>query len=113
MATQSVRGNCKSFKKGINLTVLEGMHQFIMYIMYVVQPVRRGRSVRGSGKRVVDYTSLAQYRKRWLCVGYNRAARVGCTYICMQCHARYAQSTATVRCDIVYTPYICIEYSDY
>ena len=31
-ATQSVRGNDKSFK-GINLTVLEGMHQFIMYIL--------------------------------------------------------------------------------
>ena len=31
-ATQSVRGNYKSLK-GINLTVLEGMHQFIMYIL--------------------------------------------------------------------------------
>ena len=30
-ATQSVRGNCESFK-GINVTVVEGMHQFIMYI---------------------------------------------------------------------------------
>ena len=29
VATQPVRGNYKSFK-GINLTVLEGMHQFIM-----------------------------------------------------------------------------------
>ena len=28
-ATQNVRGNYKSFK-GINLTVLEGMHQFII-----------------------------------------------------------------------------------
>ena len=31
-ATQSVRENNKSFK-GINLTVLEGMHQFIIYIL--------------------------------------------------------------------------------
>ena len=31
-ATQSVRGNHKPFK-GTNLTVLEGMHQFIMYIL--------------------------------------------------------------------------------
>ena len=31
-ATQSVRGNYKSFK-GVNLTVLEGMHQVIMYIL--------------------------------------------------------------------------------
>ena len=31
-AAQSVRGNYKSFK-GINLTVLERMHQFIMYIL--------------------------------------------------------------------------------
>ena len=31
-ATQYVRGNCKSFTE-INLTVLEGMHQFIMYIL--------------------------------------------------------------------------------
>ena len=36
-ATQSVRGNYKPFK-GINLTVLEGIHQFIMYqfIMYIL-----------------------------------------------------------------------------
>ena len=39
-----MRGNYKSFK-GTNVTVVEGMHQFIMYILYVVQPVRRGRSV--------------------------------------------------------------------
>ena len=38
-----MRGNYKSFK-GTNVTVVEGMHQFIMYILYVVQPVRRGRS---------------------------------------------------------------------
>ena len=31
-ATQNVRGNYKYFK-GINLMVLEGMHQFIMYIL--------------------------------------------------------------------------------
>ena len=31
-AAQSVRGNYKSFK-GINVTVLERMHQFIMYIL--------------------------------------------------------------------------------
>ena len=31
-ATQSVRGNYKSFK-GINPTFLEGMHQLIMYIL--------------------------------------------------------------------------------
>ena len=31
-ATQYVRGNYKSFK-GMNLTVLGGMHQFIMYIL--------------------------------------------------------------------------------
>ena len=31
-ATQSVRGNYKSFK-GTNLTVAERMHQFIMYIL--------------------------------------------------------------------------------
>ena len=31
-ATQSVRGNYESFK-GITLTILEGMHQFIMYIL--------------------------------------------------------------------------------
>ena len=31
-ATQNVRGNYKS-SKGINLTLLEGMHQFIMYIL--------------------------------------------------------------------------------
>ena len=50
-ATQYVRGNYKSFK-GINLTVLEGMHQqFIMYILQVVQPVKRGRSVRRGGWR--------------------------------------------------------------
>ena len=33
-ATHSVRGNYTSFK-GTNLTVVEGMHQFIMYIMQV------------------------------------------------------------------------------
>ena len=33
-ATQNVRGNYKSLK-GINMTVLEGMHQFIMYILKV------------------------------------------------------------------------------
>ena len=44
-----MRGNCKSFK-GTNLTVVEGMHQYISkYILYVVQPVRRGRSVRRRG----------------------------------------------------------------
>ena len=39
----------RSYKssKGTNLTVVEGMRQFIMYILYVVQPVRRGRSVWG------------------------------------------------------------------
>ena len=47
-ATQSVRGNYKSFK-GTNLTVVEGVHQFIMYILQVVQPVSRGRSVRRGG----------------------------------------------------------------
>ena len=31
-ATHNVRGNCKSFK-GKNLTVVEGMHQFITYIL--------------------------------------------------------------------------------
>ena len=31
-ATQSVRGNYKYFK-GTNSTVVEGMHQFIMYIL--------------------------------------------------------------------------------
>ena len=31
-ATQSVCGNYKSFK-GTNLTVVEGMHQFIIYIL--------------------------------------------------------------------------------
>ena len=31
-ATPSVRGNYKSFK-GTNLTVVEGMHQLIMYIL--------------------------------------------------------------------------------
>ena len=31
-ATQSVRGNYKSLN-GINLTVLEGIHQFIIYIL--------------------------------------------------------------------------------
>ena len=31
-ATQSVRGNCKSFK-GTNLTAVEGMDQFIIYIL--------------------------------------------------------------------------------
>ena len=31
-ATQSVRGNLKSVK-GTNLTVWEGMHQFVMYIL--------------------------------------------------------------------------------
>ena len=53
--TQSVRGNYKSFK-GTNLTVVEGMHQFIMYILYLVQPVRRGRSVRrrGGGGRIFN-----------------------------------------------------------
>ena len=30
-----------------NLTVVEGMHQFTMFILYVVQPVRGGRNVRG------------------------------------------------------------------
>ena len=47
-AAQSVRGNCKYFK-GTNLTVVEGMHQFIMYILQVVQRMRRGRSVRRGG----------------------------------------------------------------
>ena len=42
------RPNYKSFK-GINVTISEGLHQFIMYILKVVQPVRRGRSVRGGG----------------------------------------------------------------
>ena len=32
-ATQSMCGNYKSFK-GTNLTVVEGMHQFIVYILY-------------------------------------------------------------------------------
>ena len=32
VATQSVRGNYKSFK-GTNLTVAKGMHQIIMYIL--------------------------------------------------------------------------------
>ena len=31
-ATQNVRGNYESLE-GINLTVLDGMHQFIMYIL--------------------------------------------------------------------------------
>ena len=31
-ATQSVRGNCKSFK-GTNMTVVQGMHQFITCIL--------------------------------------------------------------------------------
>ena len=31
-ATESVRGNYKSFT-GTNLTAVEGMHQFIMYIL--------------------------------------------------------------------------------
>ena len=54
-ATQSVRENCKSFK-WTNLTVAEGMHQFIMYILYVVRPVRRGRSVRrGVGVGAGDF----------------------------------------------------------
>ena len=59
-ATPSVRGNYKSFR-GINLTVSEGMLQFIMYILEVLQPVRRGRRVfegvgsggRGRGKKTV------------------------------------------------------------
>ena len=34
-ATQSVHGNHKSFK-GTNLAVVKGMHQFIMYILKVV-----------------------------------------------------------------------------
>ena len=59
-AAQSVRGNSKS-SKGINLTVSEGMLQFIMYILEVLQPVRRGRRVfegvgsggRGRGKKTV------------------------------------------------------------
>ena len=42
--TQSVRERYKSFK-GANLTVVEGMHQIFMYVLYVVQPVRRERSV--------------------------------------------------------------------
>ena len=47
--TQSVRGNCKFFE-GTNLTIVDGMHHFIMYILSVVQPVRKGRSVqRGWG----------------------------------------------------------------
>ena len=31
------------------MMALERMHQFIMYILLVVQPVSRGRSVRGGG----------------------------------------------------------------
>ena len=31
-ATQSMHGNYKSFK-GVNLMVVEGVHQFIMYIL--------------------------------------------------------------------------------
>ena len=46
-ATQSVRGNYKPLEE-TNLTVSEGKHQFILiYILYIVQPVRRGRNVRG------------------------------------------------------------------
>ena len=35
MGQQSVRGNYKSFK-GTNLTVVAGMHQFVMYQVYPV-----------------------------------------------------------------------------
>ena len=42
-ATQSVHGNYTSFK-GTNLTVVEGMHQFVVYILYAIQRVRRGRT---------------------------------------------------------------------
>ena len=36
--------------QGNNLTVVEGMHQFFVYILQVVQPVRRGRSVLRGGR---------------------------------------------------------------
>ena len=47
-ATQSVRGIYKSFTE-TNLTVVEGLHQRIMYILQVGQQVKRGRSVRRGG----------------------------------------------------------------
>ena len=47
-ATQSERGNYV-FLKGTRLTDVEGMHQFIMCIMYVVQPGRRGEVFEGVG----------------------------------------------------------------
>ena len=45
---QSVRGNYE-YIKAIHRTVMESMHQFIMYILYVLQPVRRGGSAREGG----------------------------------------------------------------
>ena len=43
-----MRRNYKS-SKGKNLTAVEGMYQFAMYILEVVQPARRGRSIRRGG----------------------------------------------------------------
>ena len=49
-ATQSVRGNYKSFK-GINLTALEGVHPFILYIYPVSRTTgeERAECSRGCG----------------------------------------------------------------
>ena len=46
--TQSVRGNYKSFK-GTNLTVVEGMHQFIMHIRTVSPLTSEERAVYSKG----------------------------------------------------------------
>ena len=53
-------GNYKSFK-GTYLTVLEGMHQFIMYILEVVQLVRRdAHSVQGN----IEFQKKEKKKKR-------------------------------------------------
>ena len=68
-----MRGNYKSFE-GTNLTVVEGTHQFITYILYVVQPVRRGRSVRRGG---VGGGSLTALGRKDVGACYTRGAGAG------------------------------------
>ena len=61
-ATQRVRENNIPFE-GPNMTVVEIMHQFIMYILKVVQPGRGRRSVeRGGGRGKEISNSLTSHR---------------------------------------------------
>ena len=53
-----MRGNYKSFD-GTYRTVVKGMRQFTMYILSVVQPVRKGRSGPKGQGGVVQQISVA------------------------------------------------------